>query len=269
MDRAVIIAPFRTDHGRRQFVWETIVRPFYQTSGYEMFEGDDPFPGKMFSISRANNALARQAGPWDVAFFIGADCIVPRASLDRGIAYAREHQVVTLPHDQFFQMEREAIGAPWAKELPFGHEEEWVRHSRHKWSPNGKLYAPSGVLVMPREVWERIGGYDDRFEGWGFEDAALLYAVSEFHRLSGPLYHYWHPVHDGRLRSIESTQIWRTEYRNAMPVPRQFLADEIRWLGGQEFIGAWSDEVALPYMGPISRPDYVRRPRPIPWKGTY
>ena len=33
-----------------------------------------------------------------------------------------------------------------------------------------KITSWAGCLIMPREAWEAVDGYDERFRGWGYED---------------------------------------------------------------------------------------------------
>ena len=58
--------------------------------------------------------------------------------------------------------------------------------------------SPAGMLVMPREAFHAAGGYDPRFQGWGYEDNAFMLAVDTLwgphHRIPGDLLHLWHPV---------------------------------------------------------------------------
>lgn len=54
-----------------------------------------------------------------------------------------------------------------------------------------------GLNIVGRGAFERIGGYDERFIGWGGEDEAFAYTmdtlVGEHIRLDGLMYHFWHP----------------------------------------------------------------------------
>lgn len=54
-----------------------------------------------------------------------------------------------------------------------------------------------GVLAFSRETWETVGGYDERFDGWGFGDVAFWNAcqtlVAPERRLEGDILHLWHP----------------------------------------------------------------------------
>ena len=59
-----------------------------------------------------------------------------------------------------------------------------------------------GLFVIGRAQWDRMGGFDPTFRGWGAEDDAFALAADTLlgtHvRLDGPLWHLWH---DPGLRS--------------------------------------------------------------------
>jgi predicted glycosyltransferase involved in capsule biosynthesis len=55
----------------------------------------------------------------------------------------------------------------------------------------------SGVVAVPRTMWDRVGGFDERFIGWGGEDMAFWSACCalgpSFERVPGTIVHLWHP----------------------------------------------------------------------------
>lgn len=64
-----------------------------------------------------------------------------------------------------------------------------------------RLTAWSGCLIMPRIAFEAVGGYDERFVGWGGEDNAFQLAldvmVGQHSRIpGGRIAHLWHPRGD-------------------------------------------------------------------------
>lgn len=54
-----------------------------------------------------------------------------------------------------------------------------------------------GVLVMDTEAWRSVGGMDERFTGWGFEDTSFCVTVQALCggviRHEGNIHHLWHP----------------------------------------------------------------------------
>lgn len=58
--------------------------------------------------------------------------------------------------------------------------------------------AEGGVFVMRADAWRQLGGMDEGFVGWGYEDNAFCAVASRTcgtRRHPGVVYHLWHP-HD-------------------------------------------------------------------------
>lgn len=59
-------------------------------------------------------------------------------------------------------------------------------------------WSTGGVMVIQPEAWWRMGGSDERFRGWGFEDTATRVACDALLgptvRHTGTIYHLWHPT---------------------------------------------------------------------------
>lgn len=216
MPRVVILVAWRGGDPVREAHWE-FVRRWLDTLGYPVYTSScDDGP---FNLSQATNrasALADTDGRWDVALLAGADCVVPKLQLDEAIQTALDHECIVLPHDQYVR-----IGQRQTEEyirlggvIPPG---QAGKHLLRDAVTNRK--APAGFVTMPRVVWDRVGGYDERFRGWGFEDAAMLVSAGYFERLPGPIYHLWHPV--GRVaatpEAAANLDLWRAEYRGRAP----------------------------------------------------
>lgn len=80
-----------------------------------------------------------------------------------------------------------------------------------------------GLLILRKAAFEKIGGWDERFEGWGGEDDALSHVI--YNRLTSktfefPFYHIDHPrtLNDG---------IQQEKYQN-----NKYLAEEIKMMNG-------------------------------------
>ena len=56
----------------------------------------------------------------------------------------------------------------------------------------------AGIQIMPREAFEEVGGWDERFRGWGGEDHAAMRAMDTLYwphkTLPGQFLHIWHPM---------------------------------------------------------------------------
>jgi hypothetical protein len=96
------------------------------------------------------------------------------------------------------------------------------------------------AMIFPREAYEAIGCFDERFVGWGGEDVALLRALDTLygkHKTKrGCIFHLWHPF----VGRDYTTRIWEgqtharinerlaNEYHKATrnPTMMRNLADE-------------------------------------------
>jgi len=60
----------------------------------------------------------------------------------------------------------------------------------------------AGAICMRKDAYNLLGGYDERFTGWGYEDTAFSCAATiifgNAHRVHGQAYHLWH----GRPQSL-------------------------------------------------------------------
>jgi hypothetical protein len=153
--RVVILTPWRTDHNRREAIYQH-VRAQQETLGLPIHTADSGHTP--FNICASWNQAANH--PWDVALFWGADFTLtnPTTALDAAVEAAKGHPYVfafnTATKLTFKETTRVLDGGrvPGRKDpLPFG-----------------------GVRAVNRAWWEALGGYDERFQGWGHGDRAFV-----------------------------------------------------------------------------------------------
>ncbi|KAA9105034.1 galactosyltransferase-related protein [Microbacterium rhizomatis] len=139
----------------------------------------------VFVLSRCRNlAIAAVADPDEVIVVGDADTIPEREPLLAAVRAAATSGLVHLPYTQYRWLGPEgsaqfAAGTPLI-DCAVGQFVEG---------------ACSGVYVTTRRTWERHGGQDERFRGWGFEDAAWYRAHTTL--LGAP------PArHDGRVYAL-------------------------------------------------------------------
>lgn len=93
--------------------------------------------------------------------------------------------------------------------------------------------AGGGIVAVNRHSWEVVGGYDDRFVGWGSEDVSFGWAcetlISKGVRVEGPLWHFEHRMADvGGSAQYTANRQLEQRYRQARlnPAAMQALIDE-------------------------------------------
>lgn len=187
--RPVVLVGLRTGVSiARDRNWN-VNRARWQQLGWPIFEGHhDVGDGDLFCMAVASNraaAAATAAGEWTVALYVGADFTVEH--LDQARVAARRASAtgrLTFAHDQLALL----TGAETLR-----YETTGAVVTEEPFHPN----TFSGVLAVPRALWEAVGGFDERFVGWGFDDLAFWAACSAtaggYERIEGRSYHLWHP----------------------------------------------------------------------------
>jgi hypothetical protein len=204
--RVVVLIPWRGGDELREQSWD-VVRPHLERLGWDLYAGDAE--GE-WSRGAAINAMALQAGSWDVAVIGDADTVPERSALMKAISQVRRTGGGCRPHDQLFRLTPSgSIAFAQGKALEERHID--------------KLHPGGGYLVVARDGWDRVGGYDESFVGWGHEDTAfnvMLLAKADWDRTAGRAWHLFHPevvprTREYRMNRNRMAQILK-EHRSAI-----------------------------------------------------
>ena len=178
MNVAVLI-PFRTCTGRDENLCTTLK----QWRGWPTFFGDG---GEgLFNRSQAINCAAART---DADVFVIHDCDILLARHQQAvdaamIALSEDSYVVCFSRLKVLDWDATRAVHEGADPL----QQEVLETIPLVW---GNCFAVSKVL------FERAGGFDERFRGWGCEDHAFLNACSTLgnkHRVTGDAFHLRHP----------------------------------------------------------------------------
>lgn len=182
MDKTVILVPRRADNGRRDQLWN-YTRPQWAELA-DIYEGDH-LEGP-FNRSAGVNTAAKLAGDWDLAIVIDSDVLVDHHNVRTALELARRTQRMVFPFRHY-----RALNPQGSDLIMKGFKGNWNPYVRAVFRDN-----KSACFVIPRSVWDMVGGFDERFVGWGWEDVAFVYALAgldkAYLRLSGDLWHLWH-----------------------------------------------------------------------------
>lgn len=157
-----VLIPWRTDNGPRQQAFD-YVRPLWEATGAEICVGEDD-PVGPFNCSRALNRAFRQA------------------TNDRMVQFGADN----LPDPVAIEVAYEALGVnPW---LPLmsstayysENSTERIFSGADPFSEPLEYTLPfcTGTLGYTRDAYVAAGGSDERFSGWGYEDAALRQSLA-------------------------------------------------------------------------------------------
>ena len=194
--KVAIMVPRRAGDPVREHAWE-YTRKHWETLGWPIFEGHhDEGP---FNASAARNAAARLAGDWDVAVFVDADTVMlDHASVRSAVDLAASSGQFVRPFTNYWMLDQRGAAS-------------LMETGKRPVSGIRRLgeAAHGGVNVIPRKLWDAIGGYDERFKGWGSEDTAVELAgrvIGGFAQIPGDVYHLWHPKSADRDPSAPAFQ---------------------------------------------------------------
>lgn len=187
-----VLVPRREDGGARDAVWKRLRETVWDAEQWRVVEGHHDGPGP-FSRSAALNTAAELAGDWDVAVITDADSLVHPGQLLDAITLAGETQRLVIAHDR------------WVNVSPDEHD-AFLATRAVRWRDDREIYpmTVSSMLAMPRSVWDTVGGFDERFIGYGYEDNAFAKTcrvlTGEPLRMVGSVYHLSHEQDRPKLR---------------------------------------------------------------------
>jgi hypothetical protein len=193
----VALVPRRADGGRRDLVWRWVrarwERDHPDWPVYEGHHNDGPF-----NRSAAINRAAEAAGEWDVAVIIDADTFTPQAQVRRAVGVCSRRQRIGFAYHEYRYLDRAMSDL-----IMGGYEGDW--HPGVEFTLTNSC---SSCVVVPHRLWEQVGGFDEGFEGWGFEDVAFSLACQALgrgmDRTRGDVWHLHHrPSPENSHRSPE------------------------------------------------------------------
>lgn len=185
--RVVILVPRRDGFPDRDALW-AFTKPWWreQFPDWPLYEGHHDIG--LFNRSAAVNLAARLAGEWDVAVLIDSDVLTDPEAVRRAVPVAVETGQMVVPFAVRHNLSAVGTGRIIAGER--GSWKGFIQRSFHG--------QHSSVVVIPRTLYDDIGGFDEGFRGWGMEDTAFALACEVI--AGRPLIHFdtgeaWHLHH--------------------------------------------------------------------------
>ena len=211
-----VIVPWRSADPHRIAAWDH-VRPLWHELGVDLCVADDGRTEGPFSVSRAQNR-ARALARTDRLLMYGADQLPPTPER---LAWIEA------------RLDRHPWTAVYATTRIY-----WQEATAHiinglspamfiKWSH--LICMCTGILAMRTDVWDDLGGMDERFAGWGAEDTALRFALRTLHPAGndageGELWSLWHPdTPRDALTAANSSMVAEYERAAARGELREYL----------------------------------------------
>lgn len=193
--RAVFLVPRRKDNGHRDRLWAWCrarwERYFPEIAIYEGHHDDGLF-NRAAGVNRAA-AIADKDGPWDLGIVLDSDVFLTEPAVRDAIALAVETGSVVWPHTRWRELRQDWTERTLVDRRDFG--AAWVDRDLDVYVGTTNPISWSCCIVIPRAIWDDMGGFDERFRGWGWEDMAaqsVICGLYPWKRLGADVYNLWH-----------------------------------------------------------------------------
>lgn len=184
-----VCIPWRPgDDGRPEAL--ALISRFWKHAGFNPVLADSDLD-KPFNRGQARNRAAQ--GTWDVAVFADA-CVLPQIQNVRRAIDAAYNVRLVHAHTRIVRLSKGG-----AHSVIRGFEPRTANVAR----TTGRR-TPGGVFAIGRGLYEKVGGWDEGFEGWGGEDSAFVMRAGRFGsrmNIPGDAWHLWHEHSDRNLHS--------------------------------------------------------------------
>lgn len=227
--RTVIVAARRMDGGQRDKLWAFAITR-WRMLGWPIIE--EMGPDGDFNRAAAINQAAARAGMWDVMLIVDADVVLDDpaqalaaaelASRSGRVVFAHDSLTMFQDNDDRFAFSQDAIDA--TGQVLKGEDPAIVADS-YGFTVHPNTW--SSALAVPRVLWDKLGGFDERFAGWGWEDIAFRAAAKTLaggiDRVPGRAFHLWHP------------RSWETNEANPGYAANQVLGERYQRADGDPY----------------------------------
>ena len=191
LDKVSIIIPFQSDYGPRAKAFEWIKR-YYARVMPEAEVCLGLMYGKEINKSKAVNLAAKNATR-DIFVIADADVVYDPNLIVESIKLLEKGAFV-VPFTEVYNVEMQGTERLLKTKPKWPIEIKADECTKSNWVYDGFA---GKLFVISRENFEAVGGFDERFIGWGGEDDAFSHAArtmcGKLINFEGKVFHLWHP----------------------------------------------------------------------------
>lgn len=197
-----LLIPFSTDDPFRQANFNWLLEYWkHELPGAEIIIGESK--SKVFCKAEAlNDAVAKSTGK--ILVILDADAYFDGNVIEHcadKILKSR-HPLWFVPYRRLYRLTKEATAMVTESDpkcpFKFPHHvpEEYIENAGHKIT-YGHRYGAM-CMIFSYKAYRKIGGFDERFKGWGGEDVCLLRALDTVYgkhkTTNSNIFHLWHSI---------------------------------------------------------------------------
>lgn len=190
--KVAFIAPRRPDGGRRDVLWAFCQQWWADRfPGWPIHTADTP---GVFNRGAAINLAASQAPDADVLVIIDGDVVADETQVQAAVDRAAETGRLTFAYTEY-----RGVNEAMSDRVLAGFDGNWTPGVRTKMNRH-----VSSILAVPRALWDQVGGFDERCEGWGQDDLIFAHCCRVLgggcERIPGMVWHLHHPPSPHRAK---------------------------------------------------------------------
>lgn len=179
-DSVRLVFPFYGDDATRLSHFMAVKRHIRAS-----FQWPDSVVRSSVSPGHARNVGARALNDETILVFNDADTICPPGQIREAVRLAGEAPGLVFAYDLYVRLtEAGTVGHSLGKPI----EDCTIDRVIHN---SGSM----GCVAISRACFEEVGGFDEAYLGWGYEDldfAERCDRLWPIRRVTGPVYHLWH-----------------------------------------------------------------------------
>lgn len=186
-----ILIPYLPDNGPRDELFEVVLRYWNEVlPNAEVVIGTNH--EEPFNRGAARNSAFHESNG-DTLVIADADTLMPKEQLYDALELVLSGEAPwVIPYSVYYNLlEPETTKILKDFDVEISEPTTW----EHRLTES-----VAGILVVPGAAYKLVGGYDERFKGWGGEDRAFDFALDTLWgkkvRLEGFVEHLWHPRGD-------------------------------------------------------------------------
>ena len=188
-----VVIPYADPHENRQRVLDWIL-PFWEHHLPDAEFVIQPGPEEDFSKTRVLNEGV-EAAKGDIIVSMDADALMNPEQLHEAIDIASTERAWVMPYGQMYRLSMDDTELVMSLDPQTFDPSRQVTPQRFREQARA-VHFGAMCQVFPKNAFDEIGGFDERFVGWGSEDECMKIVLDTIwapsHILDGPIYHMEH-----------------------------------------------------------------------------